>query len=389
MFVNITFIKGQKVIKPYFRFIDYFYENASPINWYMEDDSTVRVLIMYDYERESVNRQSTHWNFRMYADPGTRVRIIFSNLQSIWNGNPAWENPNLNISSVISYDGENWEGLETSRIPERDKDLLLCFRMKGPWVYIARMPPYTISDLEKLKTKITKNPLVDISYIGQTVEKRPLEIIRLGNPKAPNSIFIRARAHPWEAGGNWVLEGLINKFLNSGNDSKKWQEKYCLYIMPMANKDGVARGMTRFNLLGRDINRRTGEELDSIYCPEKFAQKKFTEKLIREGHKPALYIDIHNDSGGSIAGDQQFKDNIQLFKNLMKEHTAFSEELGSILVEKVDPSKIDKKETVSMTYELNSSWLVSLKKIPSQYDWIKIGENMNEVFYEYLSALNK
>jgi hypothetical protein len=73
----------------------------------------------------------------------------------------------------------------------------------------------------------------------------------------------------------------------------------------------------------------------------------------------------------------------------MKEHTAFSEEPGNILVEKVDPSKLERKETISMTYELNSSWLVSLEKIPDQYDWIKIGENMNEVFYKYFSAIDE
>jgi len=76
--------------------------------------------------------------------------------------------------------------------------------MKGSEVYIARMPPYTITDLENFKAKISGNPLVKITNIGKTVEKRPLEIIQIGNQNAPHSVIIRVRAHSWETGGNWL-----------------------------------------------------------------------------------------------------------------------------------------------------------------------------------------
>ena len=36
----------------------------------------------------------------------------------------------------------------------------------------------------------------------------PLEIVRVGRPEAPYRVFLRARAHAWEPGGNWVVEGL-------------------------------------------------------------------------------------------------------------------------------------------------------------------------------------
>ena len=38
----------------------------------------------------------------------------------------------------------------------------------------------------------------------------------------------------------------------------------------------------------------------------------------------------------------------------------------------------------AMVYELNANYISSLNKMPSQYDWMKIGENLNEVFYQYL-----
>ena len=210
-------------------------------------------------------------------------------------------------------------------------EFLVDFIMKGESVFIARMPPYTISDLENFKQRINNNKLIKIINIGFTVEKRPLEIIQLGNSNARNSIIMRARAHPWEAGGNWVVEGLINKFLST--DSKKWQETFCVYIMPMANKDGVARGMTRFNVSGQDLNRNWDKIADSVLCPEKYAFEKFIAGLIKKGIKPVLGIDMHNDDYGGIhlarhsKDDHSFVSNMKIFENLMREHTSFSEKM--------------------------------------------------------------
>lgn len=32
-------------------------------------------------------------------------------------------------------------------------------------------------------------------------------MIRIGDPAAPYRVFVRARAHPWESGSNWVAQG--------------------------------------------------------------------------------------------------------------------------------------------------------------------------------------
>jgi len=262
------------------------------------------------------------------------------------------------------------------------------------------MPPYTISDLENLKKRINNNKLVRIFNIGMTVEKRPLEIIQLGNPKAQYAIIVRARAHSWEPGGNWVVEGLINKFISQ--DYKKWQESFCVYIMPMANKDGVARGMTRFNLQGKDINRNWDIQADSILCPEKYALEKFIEGLIHRGIKPCLGIDIHNDDEGGIHMAQHSKDDttfmkkMQLFERLMREHTSFSEKvIYSWRTAGMSESNVsfetglqDRYGIDAVIYELNANWISSLHKMPDKNDWIKIGENLNDVFYEYISQLS-
>jgi hypothetical protein len=395
-------ISGQQGEKIRIRFIDYFFENASPLSWKIQGDTIIKVTLPPDYERESLNRQTDHWYFRLEADKGTRVKLILSKFMAdVYNGREAtnWWNFEKDISCYISYDRKTWEAISTERLP--GMDLLVEFTMKSESVYIVRMPPYTISDLEDLKTRISNSRLVKIYNIGATVENRPLEIIQLGNPDAPNSVIIRARAHPWEAGGNWVVEGLINKFISQV--SKKWQETFCVYIMPMANKDGVARGMTRFNLQGKDLNRNWDRESDPALCPEKYALERFIQGLIDKGIKPSLGIDIHNDDAGGInlakhsKDDIRFIKNMELFEKLMRERTSFSENVeyswktagqsdSFVLFE---TGLLERYGIEAMVYELNANWIKSLNKMPSQDDWIKIGENLNDVFYEYFSGINK
>jgi len=387
---------GQQGVKV--RFIDYFFENASPLSWKIQGDTIIKIIIPPDYERESHNRQTDHWYFRLEADKGSRVRFILSKLMAdVYNGRLAtnWWNFKNDISCYISYDQKNWIAISTARLP--GNDLLVDFIMEEGSVYVARIPPYTISDLEALKARISNNKLVKIFDIGRTVEKRPLEIIQLGNENARHSVIIRARSHPWEPGGNWVIEGLIDKFIRQ--DSKKWQETFCVYIMPMANKDGVARGMTRFNLRGKDLNRNWDKESDPDLCPEKYSLEKFIESLIKKGIKPALGIDIHNDDAGGIhlashsKDDTRFVKNMELFEKLMRKHTTFSEDFRyswitpgqQTLNVSFENGLSERYGIEAIVYELNANWISSLNKMPSQFDWMKTGENLNDVFYEYLN----
>src|SRR6185437_10873654 len=117
-------------------------------------------------------------------------------------------------------------------------------------------------DLEAWLKSIARHPLVQINPIGRTVGGRQLEIVRVGKPDAPYRVFLRARAHPWEPGGNWVVQGLVGRLLADDGDAARFRERYCAYILPMANKDGVARGRTRFNLRGKDLNRNWDRPAD-------------------------------------------------------------------------------------------------------------------------------
>lgn len=396
---NCRLVSGQSGEKLNIRYIDNSFENASPLNWEIQGDTAVKISLLADYERESLNRQTDHWYFNVEADKGTRMKIIISKLlPDVYNGKKAvsWWSFKNDISCYISYDRQNWEAVGTKKLP--GFELMTEFTMKENSVFVVRMPPYTISDLEDLKNRISKSSLVSIYNIGKTVEQRPLEIIQLGNLSAPNHIIIRTRAHPWEAGGNWVTEGLINEFISRNNRS--WQETFCVHIMPMANKDGVARGMTRFNLKGKDLNRNWDNMSDPELCPEKYAFERYIQGLAEKGIVPVLGIDFHNDDYGGInlsghsKDDMKFIENMKLFEKLMRENTSFSEQVKYTWITPDQKQShilfqdglLQRFGIEGMVFELNANYIASLNKMPSEYDWIEFGKNLNEVFFQYLKA---
>ena len=176
----------------------------------------------------------------------------------------------------------------------------LTVTMPGPELYVARVEPYRLSDLEKWLKSIEANPLVEITPIGKTVEGRGLEIVRVGRPDAPYRVFLRARAHPWEPGGNWVVQGLVHRLLKGDDEAKRYLERYCVYVLPMANKDGVARGRTRFNLRGKDLNRNWDKPAD----PRARAGEPRPGDLAG-GDDPAradarTWLELHNDGNGQL-----------------------------------------------------------------------------------------
>ena len=220
-----------------FEHIECGFENASPLSYDFAPDGVIQVHLLYDHERNSPNRAAGHVHFRVDGQPGAKLTIELKNLENIYNGRPGSVAREMK-SLVVSPDGVTWQSVATREIsPGR---VALDIEMPGPRLYVARIEPYRLSDLDKFLASIANNPLVATTPIGKTVEGRTLEIVRVGDPAASHHVFLRARAHPWETAGNYVVQGLINRLLQDDDEAKAFRKRYCLWVMPMANKDGVA-----------------------------------------------------------------------------------------------------------------------------------------------------
>ncbi|NLF69343.1 MAG: peptidase M14 [Candidatus Anammoximicrobium sp.] len=371
------------------------FENASPLWWEVDADGVVQIQLVYDQERASPNRANGHWLFRVEAEPGSDLTLTLGPFANVWNGVLGKPTPEAKIS-FISDDGKQWRAIPAE--PAEPYRFKLRVHLEGPSLYVARLEPYRLSDLERLKADIAGQPLVEITPIGRTVEDRELEMIRVGKPDAPHRVLLRARAHPWEPGGNWVVQGLIRRLLHGDEDARRYLDRYCLYVMPMANKDGVARGRTRFNQRGMDLNRKWDQPADPALAPENAALEKWVEMMIAQGKRPDLAIDFHNDAGGrlhvsrpdgGVTGLDEYVVRMERLEKLLREKTWFTE--GSTKSNFRNPGTVGEGLLVrygiaACIHELNANHIAGLDDVPTAEHWQLYGRQLAEVFWEYFGA---
>jgi hypothetical protein len=162
----------------------------------------------------------------------------------------------------------------------------------------------------------------------------------------------------------------------------------------MANKDGVNHGVTRFNLNGVDLNRGWDKPADPVLAPENVAIEQWLESMIKEGRKPDLAIDFHNDSKGGLIfaapadNPEAYLERMKTFEDLMYKYSWFTE--GSIISGQGSTmfarGMIDRYGIDGMIFELNANFAKGLNKGPVSGDWKELGKQMCLVFYEYFKT---
>jgi hypothetical protein len=374
-------------------FIDTSIENGSPL-WYEIVDGVIRLNLIYDHERSSPNRAAGHIHFVMHARPGASLTLEFRNLDNVYNGQPGSVAGELK-TIAISDDGKAWRTVPTDSLPGNRVQLRVT--MTGPRLYVARMEPYRLSDLERLLDTIRSHRLVRIEPIGQTVDGRQLEIVRIGDPAAPHRVFLRARAHPWEAGSNWVMAGLVERLLADDEEVKRFLRVYNVSVLPMANKDGVARGATRFNLRGMDLNRNWDKPADPELSPENAALERWLEREIATGRKPQLALELHNDGNGLLHISrppvpllEQHLSRMKTLESLLRRYTWFTEGTTSPTFRNsgtLGDGWLQRYAIDAAVHEFNSNWIEGLKQPSSSAHWRAYGAGLTRVFYEYFETV--
>jgi len=222
------------------------------------------------------------------------------------------------------------------------------------------------------------------------------EIVRVGRDDAPYRVFLRARAHPWEPAGNWIVQGLVTRLLRGDTDAKRFLERTCYYILPMANKDGVANGRTRFNFQGKDLNRDWNKPVVKELVPENFALEQWLEKMIATGRKPHFAMELHNDGGGRLHISRppvpdlpRHLERMALFEKLLRQHTWFTEGPTNTAFRNsgtLGDGWLERYGIDAVVHEFNANWIAGLKEYPQARQWINYGENLVTVFHEYFEA---
>ena len=380
-------------------FIDTFYENASPLRWEQNEDGVVDLYLAPDHERFSSNRQVTHWNFTIEVSPedvGRQVRLRFRAVSGCWSGHPNMNFTGGRMMSAVSGDGRNWE-IQASEPAEGVQDYTeLVVALGSPRTQVAHLVPYTDTLLQRSLEELSTGRDVRIYPLGCTVERRPLEMVEIGREDAPHRILLRGRAHPWETGGSWLLEGLMRHLaLDPGPEAEDLRRRLCFCILPMANKDGVYRGLCRFNVRGADLNRGwTGDGFSAELAPENACLRHWL--AAQQGmRRPELAICLHNDDNGPLifanTDDPGYRQRMELFERLLRENSWFTEGslgLGKVPSDTFADGLLNLYGIDAMVYELKALEVEGLGGRPATHlDWMEQGRNLARTLDKYFAVL--
>jgi len=171
------------------------------------------------------------------------------------------------VRPVYSYDNVHFERFSEYESTYRK----VSKRFEKDTVYIAYYIPYDFSYLQcRMKQWCTAGNIVKLDTIGWSYQKRPLQLMTITNPSVPDSqkrrIYIHGRVHPSETPASWHLDGMIDAILANTPQAKEYRRQMVFYILPIANPDGVAEGLSRSNSQGVDLenNYNASDSLTAI-----------------------------------------------------------------------------------------------------------------------------
>ncbi|WP_367103218.1 M14-type cytosolic carboxypeptidase [uncultured Psychrobacter sp.] len=249
----------------------------------LEDKKDIQLAI-----RPDVGDEFFQWfNFRLSGVIGEQytLNIVNAGEASYLEG---WQD----YQAVASYDREYWFRLPTTY---QDGKLTIVADLECDTIQIAYFAPYSYERHQDLLAAVQVHPLVTLEHLGETLDKRDLTLIKIGNEDSSNevnkrNIWITARQHPGETMAEWLVEGLLYSLLDEDNaNAKLLLDKANFYIVPNMNPDGSVRGHLRTNAAGTNLNRAWSDS-SLEKSPEVF---HVINKMEATGVD--LFYDVHGD----------------------------------------------------------------------------------------------
>lgn len=225
------------------------------------------------------------FNFRFEATIGKTYTLNILNAGSA-SYPKGWED----YQAVASYDRQTWFRLPTQY---KDGKLSISVDLDCEAIQIAYFAPYSYERHLDLISAVQLHPLVSSEHLGLSLDGRDMTLIKVGDgDPAKKTIWVTARQHPGETMAEWLVEGMLNRLLDSDcPTSKALLDKANFYIVPNMNPDGSARGHLRTNAVGANLNREwqtpTLERSPEVY----YVVNKMKETGVD------LFYDVHGDEG--------------------------------------------------------------------------------------------
>ncbi len=253
--------------------------NIQVINLNNKDDIQLAI-------RPDAGGEFYQWfNFRFEGEVGNQYTLNIVNA-----GNASYPKGWQDYHAVASYDRVHW-----FRVPTQytDGTLSIQLELDCDVIQIAYFAPYSYERHLDLLSNAQLHPDVSLEHLGLTLDGRDITLMKVGDgDSSKRNIWITARQHPGETMAEWLMEGLINRLLDSDcPTSKVLRDKANFYIVPNMNPDGSVRGHLRTNAMGVNLNREwQNPSLEK--SPEVY---HVVNKMKQTGVD--LFYDVHGDEG--------------------------------------------------------------------------------------------
>ena len=219
--------------------------------------------------------------FRVVGDEPAELRIVDADSATYAGTFDSYE-------AMVSFDGGPYERAPT--IFEGGA-LSIAHEPRGFVARYAYFAPYSTHRLERLLTRLAGR--AQVSSLGESVSGRPIWCAELGNADAARAVWIIARQHPGESPATWAAEGVLRRLASRRGSIAELLADTRVFVVPIANPDGVAQGNHRTNALGVDLNRAWAEP----------SEASEVSALLRalDDRPPALFLDMHADESAAHA----------------------------------------------------------------------------------------
>ena len=279
---------------------------------------------------------------------------------------------------MFSYDQINWQRFSNCSYDSLSNTFTIKHIFSHNTVWTAYIEPYTYTRLKNFIKEIEGNPNVTMESIGKSVEERELYLITVSEPgqdiDSHPVVWIVARHHPWETAGSWAVEGLIKYLISNEPDANSIRKGVSFILFPMANPDGVFKGVTRYNARGIDLNRHWDKSdsysSDTENAPEITLLKKAMSRWCSE-HRLDVWINIHNndmrltETGDYIDFAPGSKEGqAKLFGKYMTEETVFRGPIRKVSSESMSTTAVVAREfnTLSILIEMKVGYLSAVDR---------------------------
>lgn len=163
--------------------------------------------------------------------------------------------------------------------------------------YVTFFPRYSYGQMEDYISSLPQSSYLDKWVEGKSHSGRNIWVVKLTDPSVADEgkhrIFVNGRLHPYETGGTYICESIINYLLSDDPEAVRIRSKHIVYVLPMLSPDGVVLGLNELNRPnGIDIIRPGGSDISEAVPLDEPEVETMIRFVLRE--KPDIWLDVHS-----------------------------------------------------------------------------------------------